>query len=1008
MAEAAGGDSFYGNGTGHDAVNRRASRSSHPLDRRAAAALVLCLVLAASRGAWAEGGAGYALTAWGVESGLPSGEVLAATQDLDGWLWLGTTTGLVRFDGARFVPWGSRGEPALPGRGIQSLVGARDGSVWLGFTNVGGVVQVRGGQVVTYSAEAGGPMGAVGALLIDRQGVVWAGARDGLFRFAGGRWTRVPGGNGYDGAAVYCLYEDSAGRLWVGTSAGVFRRTDAGLEIVDAALNNVQSLTQDADGDIWATDTYQIIRRVGGGASLQAAGGVRLPASGWRLLRDRRGQIWVAALGGGLLRVRDPHRAGAAIERFPYEHRVAGSPRSLFEDRDGNIWVGMRGGGLLRLSETPIVTDIPLAGLTNDGVRALTVTPDGGVWVATGHNVNRFTGTTRRVYDLPQTMALYTDQNGDVWAVTALGLWRFTDGRFRPVSVSPQVRWGRVLGMATDAAGRVWLCSSQQGLIVLDGTEPAPVENGAAIEGRPCTVLHADHRGRMWIGFLSGGVAVHDEGRVEVFNPGDGIASGRVGSIREDGGGAIWVSSSGGVSRFQNGGFVSITRAQGPFVDLTPALVEDAEGYLWVSVNSGAAVLRFHPREMDKVAASAAHNVEYALYDGSDGLQGELQWVSGAVGVRAGDGRLWFATGLGLAVIDPRNLPRVRRPPPPRLEFALVDGEPVTPGAAVTLPNGTAALRVEYSAVSLSAASKLRFRYMLVPVDEDWVQAGGARELTYTNLPSGALRLRVSATADGLWTEAAAWDFEVAPPFYRTTSAYVSAGLVLALAVAAAWWLRLRTLRRQYSLVFAERARVSREIHDTLLQSLGAISVELETIASQLDPSQGAARAALRRLRRQVGHALREARESIWELRHRALETRGLAESLRSLAHTTTETRGVRVELTVTGTPGRSSPEVDTQLFRIAQEAVNNAIRHGRAGHILITLEYQAGQVALRVCDDGCGFAAEEQSDAHEAGEHLGLLSMRERAARVRGRLAIISGPGRGTTIEAIGPLHAE
>jgi signal transduction histidine kinase len=232
--------------------------------------------------------------------------------------------------------------------------------------------------------------------------------------------------------------------------------------------------------------------------------------------------------------------------------------------------------------------------------------------------------------------------------------------------------------------------------------------------------------------------------------------------------------------------------------------------------------------------------------------------------------------------------------------------------------------------------------------------------------------------------------------------------LGLAFVMAMAWWLRLRAVRNQFALVFAERARVSREIHDTLLQSLAAIGVELETIATELEPSQSPARDGLRRLRRQIGHCLREARESILELRHQSMKPRALVDSLRELAETTTESKGVQTEFSITGKPRAGSADAEQQLLRIAQESVNNAVRHGRAVNVKITLAFEHDRVVLTVSDDGCGFEPRDRDTAVSTGEHLGLLTMRERAARIRGQLAISSRPGHGTTIETSAPVGAE
>jgi signal transduction histidine kinase len=214
-------------------------------------------------------------------------------------------------------------------------------------------------------------------------------------------------------------------------------------------------------------------------------------------------------------------------------------------------------------------------------------------------------------------------------------------------------------------------------------------------------------------------------------------------------------------------------------------------------------------------------------------------------------------------------------------------------------------------------------------------------------------------------------------------------------------------LARRYALVFAERARVSREIHDTLLQSLAALGVEIEAIASQLDPSQGSARDDLRRLRRQVGHSLRDARESILELRRDGMKTPDVVSSLREVAERTERTYGVGVTIAVIGRrPANCSADVDLQLFRIGQEAITNAIRHGHATEVRIALTYEKDRVRLSVCDNGCGFEPDAQPPAREAGAHFGLLTMRERAARISGRLEIVSTPGSGTTVETLIPVQ--
>jgi signal transduction histidine kinase/ligand-binding sensor domain-containing protein len=950
----------------------------------------------------------YVLTAWATEKGLPPGDVFAINQDVDGYLWLGTPNGLIRFDGSRFTPWSALSPGrALPAGPVHAIISSPDGSLWVGLGGGGGVVRIVRGEVFQQAVADGAPPGA-NSMVQDRQGAIWVATRSGLFRFANSRWARMGKADGYSGAEPFSLYEDRAGQLWVGTASGVYRRTKDAFELVDASSTNVQSLTEDASGSIWVTDSREILKKLSTHTAPQHEREIRLPTGAWRLMRDSHDQIWIAAFGGGLLRVRTPLATTALVERFEYEQKLPGSPRSLFEDREGNLWVGMRG-GLLRLSGRAFTSVATLEGLTNEGVRTSSVGNDGSVWVATGHALNRFSGSDRTSFDVAQTMALHHDRRGTLWVASAQKISRFAGSRFEEIALPDVARAGRIQDLTTDAQDTLWLCTSGRGVMTWDGKHMSGFDGQSDIVDKACQTIFTDSQGRVWMGMLSAGAAVYDKGTFRTFGSREGLARGTVLGIIEDRKGGVWLSTSTGVSRYQNGRLTSITQANAPLADLVPVLVEDLEGHIWVGVNSGAAVIRFNPAEADKVAANPSHQLEYALYDETDGMQqGSQTWQAGVGSVRGHDGRLWVATGLGMTVIDPRQLPPTRRPPAPRIESVTADGRSVTPARDLTLPSGTSNLRIEYGTVSLTSASKLRFRYMLEGVDDEWVYAGNGREAKYADVPSGSYLFRVSTTANGEWTEAARWEFSVAPPFYRTPGFVTLFLLGVALMLAASWLLRIRAVRNQYALVFAERARVSREIHDTLLQSLAAIGVELETIATELDDSQSPAREELRRLRRQVGHNLREARESILELRRHSMKPRALVDSLRELAENTTKSKGVPTEFSTTGRPLSSSADAELQLLRIAQESVNNAVRHGRASQVRINLNFEQDRIRLTVTDDGRGFVPDEHDTAPEVGEHLGLLTMRERAARVRGRIDIVSSPGRGTTIETSVPLMAE
>jgi signal transduction histidine kinase/ligand-binding sensor domain-containing protein len=948
----------------------------------------------------------YALTAWTIKDGLPVGNVLAITQDLDGYLWLGMNgSGLVRFDGFQFVVWNPSGDVALPGAFIPALVGSRDGSLWVGYDDASGVSQIRNGQVRNYSARDGLSVRAVAAMLEDSHGTLWVGGRGGLVAFHGNTWQPLGQDQGLPDLDVYSLYEDRQGVLWMGSSAGVFRQLvgENKFELHDARSKSVHSFAQDASGAMWVSDSRMIIRNLDEAKTMDVARSVRLPGSGGHLLRDEHDNLWVAALGEGLFRVhRIPATGRPLIERVNYERKFTGAARSLFQDRDKNIWVGLRAGGLLRVSEATFNTDIPLAGLTNDGVRALAASADGSIWVATGHSLNRFSGRGRTTYAFDQTVALHADKTGGLWAATARGIGRFTDGRFTPLPIRGIVRPESTLSF-TETPDGLWLCSNDQGLFRWRNGVLTQFDDAPAVARRPCDFVYADSRGRVWVGFTAGGVAVYERDHFHFYSHGDGLASGSIQAIYEDRSGSIWIDTVAGLTRISEGHLTTVGSRNGLPDKLVPSIVEDADGYLWLGVDSASSVVRLNPEEVDKVAANPSHQIHYTLYGESDGLQGPLLSLSRPTAVRRSDGTLWFVSGLGVAVIDPHRLPERRKPPSMRIDRVLVDGKELTPLQQLALPGRMRTLQIDYAALGLSAASKLRFRYMLEGLSGDWVEAGTRRQISYTNLRPGSYRFRVDATGDGVRDgTGATWEFTVRAPFYRTYWFFGLCAVGAGVALWALWLLRLRAVRNEFALVIAERARVSRDIHDTLLQSLGAFNLQLEVVARQLDSPR--ASDALQYLRRQVGECIRDARRSVWELRSPRLEAQDLPEAFQQMANNMMPAAHATIDIVVNGKARRCSPDVEEHLLRIGQEAINNALRHGRADEIRVKLDYRRHSVSLSISDNGCGFALKDDDETTTDG-HWGLKNMKERADALRGRLGITSDPGRGTVIETIVPL---
>jgi len=957
----------------------------------------------ASAGGDAPPAISYALAAWSNEQ---SGDVFAIAQDLDGYLWLGTPDGLVRFDGTRFQRWAqsSSSSSALPARLVAALAGSSQGGVWVAF-NGGGVARIDRGGITRYSPTDGAPSG-VNALLEDRRGTVWAATSHGLFRYTGNRWTRVTEADGYNGEQASSVYEDRAGRVWVGSARGLYRHEGTQLRLVDTTATNIDSLIEDDAGDLWVTDRAAIVRKLGTSSPLRLDSRIRLPLPGYRIIPDHHGGFLVASFSGGLFRLANPTASHPLLEPVEYEHRMRGSPRALYRDRDDNIWVGMRG-GLLRLSEHTFQSAGPLDGLNKDGVRTAAVAADGSIWIATTQALNRLTSNGRQTFAVTQTRALHADRSGTMWVATDEFVGRHVMGRLHKERI-PDVQASKVNGLTT-TADALWLCTTSSGLLSWNGNTLVS-HRQAEESGGQCSSVLADRQDRVWVGFSSGGVALHDHGNVHAFTEQDGVAPGLVWQIVQGNDDAVWFATSGGVSRYQHGRFTSVTTAQAPITGVVPILVEDALGYVWLGVHSGAALMRFHAGEMDTIEKDPRHRLAYTLYDESDGLQpGTQMWQNGAAGVRDMAGRIWVANGPSMTIIDPQQLREARRAAPPNLEAITVNGDHVDPAAVRRFANGST-VQIEYAALSLSATSKLRFRHLLEGADPDWVYDAAGRRAAYANLRAGDYRFRVSTSEGGEWTDPSPqWMFTVDPPFYLSNWFLITAGTLLVGALVAGTKLRVRAVKARYALVIAERTRVSREIHDTLLQSLAALGPELEALATRVPSRDVGLTSELRRLRRQVDRSVRDARESILELRRTLMGTPRLVESLSQLADDTETRHGVRPTVAVVGRrPGDASPDVDLQLFRIAQEAVANAIRHAHPTRIDLSVAYNDNQVALTIADNGCGFDPRAPINGSHDSEHFGLVTMRERAERVGGRLRIESVPGTGTTVHTVASLTNE
>lgn len=967
--------------------------------RVAAATLFLCTIGAVGATTVAASGlpSGYTVTTWVATDTVPLGAVYAIAQAADGHLWIGADAGLLRFDGLRFTRWALGPDMPPLEVPVSALRVANDGSVWVGFADGSGVRRVRDNELT--ATEQPGPLaGAVTDLIEERNGTLWAISDNRLYRRSGDKWTLLVLPWLGRPSLVLRLGTTQSGDLWVATSHGLFRRTGAASEFERIASGYIWDRSESPDGTSWITDIATGFRRLDDAAR----SGRAFEGGGYRLMHDANGDLWVGTLGEGLWRVRHSTPAQSSLRiNLPSD-----TVQSLLEDREGNVWVGTTA-GLHRLRPRM------LRPIQNMGfVISLAPGNDGTIWVGTSDGPARVaTEPLKWKVDhdgsSPIVLAIHRDAHGTVWMGATTGLWRMTGDRAVQVPLPPEFPQ-RPVTVLSSRAGTLWVGDGER-LFRWKGKTLTRVDARTA-DGRESKIrlAHAAADGRLWMASDDGRIAYQDEqGAIHDLGPRQGLPDGThraVHAIIDDDEGTVWIAGRGGLTRFANGRASTLTQAQGLPGSRVSSMVVDDLGFLWLSVDRGLA--RVDRSELTAVLSNPTQRLRYRLYDASDGLAGAP--LGTIQSTRASDGMLWFVRGGGLTAVDPHALAADRAQPysPVHLDSVIANERRFRTASSEALPPGTRRLQISYTALALSTSNNIWFRYRLDGVDAQWVEAGTRRSAFYTNLSPGRYRFTVeSHSDDGTWrTSTAAWSFAIQPTFYETNAFYAICAVAAAFVVWGTWRMRLRIAQQRFALVMAERNRLSREVHDTLLQSLVAIALEFDALGRTVDSSAAAAKQNLLRIRRQVEEQIREVRQSIWQLRTSTAEVPDLCEALSAFATKMLADRSVHVSAKTSGTSHPGFVGMDTQLLRIGQEAITNAARHANATSIRIELHFSKDTVTLRISDNGCGFR--QQDAPTNLDGHYGLTTMRERAEEVGGRLTLTSTPGHGTIVEAVLPAR--
>lgn len=947
-------------------------------------------------------------TSWDAKHGI-NGIVTALAQTTDGYLWVGTSDGLLRFDGISFEYYRPE-SGSLKAAWISTLMAAPDGGLWIGY-QTNGASFLRNGNVINYSDADGFPVSTVRGFARDGAGNIWAAVVGGLARLEGSRWISRDTDWNYPGKSAWTALADRDGTLWVAADNQIvfLRRGARRFEATNILTGRVSNLTQSPDGALVFYDhSIKKLRALRDRGALQTEILPAVPTPLTAAMFDRDGALWLG--GDELSRVpvsEEPlnARIKSATERFSAAQGLSGRGVNAFlEDREGNIWVGTDSG--LDRFRIRNVTWFPLTGSDF----TLVAGSDGDVWAS------RHALPTVRVQDGKPAVngpvrvyTAYRDPDGSAWYGANNGLVRWQDGKSVVIPVPEQVRRLSLRTTPPDPIIASAITKDQSGnlWVAFGGSGEFRLANHAwtfqqILPDHPdwsANYAFTDSQDRIWLCW-GDRIAQYDHGKVLVFRSGDGLDIGPLNVVAEHRE-RIWAGGHFGLAFFDGRRFHKVHAGGTAGFSSIRGIVGVRDSGLWLATSTGIVHIAAH--EIEKVKADPEHRVEFEAFDLlsdlPDVIQTEGTYASGAI--QASDGRLWFATRSGAVRVDPARIYRNRLPPPVSIRSMIADEKVYSAFSHPQLPALTTNIRIDYAALSLSIPERIRYRYKLSPLDSDWQEAGSRREAFFTRLPPGQYSFHaIACNNDGVWNSVGATiAFSVAPAWFQTSWFLALCVAMALLLMYVLYQLRLKQLKRRFNLTLEarvdERTRIARELHDTLLQSFHGLMLRLQVVDDLLP--EGKAKEELEFGLDRADQAIAEGRKAVYALRSSAEDSLDLAEGVRALGEELA-TQEAAFRLVVEGSPRELHPVIRDELYRIAREALRNAFSHAKAHQVEAEIVFTSRLFRLRIRDDGQGIAL----PIIEAGRpgHFGLSGMRERAKNIGAKLSIWSRTGAGTEID--------
>jgi signal transduction histidine kinase/ligand-binding sensor domain-containing protein len=945
--------------------------------------------------------------AWTTENGLPQNSINDILQTRDGYLWLATEGGLARFDGTRFVVF-DRSVEGIKTQRVRALLEDSKGALWVG-TEDGMLIRYRNGKFKTYTAEDGLPQASAARIEEDVEGnlwVTWHGPIIAVTRFDGERFVNYKPEDfrrglsadpaiGYpwwsqDSVGLHCLVK---GRVRTYS----FQRGLPKAQVirVSADFHGNHWIQTRGAGVVKATDEKIKLYTMREG----------LPSNdveGW-FLEDRKGYLWFSAFGGASYRIRDGKS----------ELLSTSTSGRFYEDHEGAIWIGAIM-GLHRAREPAITLLTEREGLSHNWVYPILQGRKEEIWIGS-RGINKYENGRFTQYHnsegLPSDIisCIYQDNSGRLWVGTDAGVCYLKNGRFRSFDDGYGFLKRNVFAIHEDRAGNLWF-ATDKGLVTLkDGRFTERTSKDGLSHDR-ITALFEDRAGSLWIGAYHGLTRLKD-GVFTAFTEREGFIGNHVRAIYEDGDGVLWIGTyDGGLYRLKDERLTRYTRREGLHDNGVFQILEDDAGNLWMGCNRG--IYRVSRQELNDFAEGRTRSITSVVYSVKDGLSSlECNGGPQPSGLKTKDGRLWFPTMGGVAIVNPKAV-RINAAPPPVIieEFRLGD-KAVDFQAGVKIPHDRNSFEIRYTAPSFIKPEQVRFKYKLEGLDQDWIEAGDRRTASFYRIPAGHYRFVViAANNDGIWnTEGKSVEIVIIGPVWGRWWFITLVSLVLAFVIFLLYRRRVRHLREKHAMQQAfsqkliesqesERKRIASEIHDSLGQYLlvvknsALLGVKMaedgSTIHEQFDE-----------ISTRTSQALEEARRIAHHLRPSYLDELGLKDALEFLIETVAGSSEIRFSTEIDPIDGVFSNEAEMSLYRIAQEGVSNVLKHSGATEATLALNLDGRKARLVIKDNGKGFVSDPREPAASRRNGFGLAGISERARILGGKEVIQSAPGQGTII---------